>query len=119
MKYSEILAIAVLVLFSGSAISDDTPNDSLPTVIVVTTGGTIAEKYDPATGGVVPAVSGDDLLAAGDKCEQSMHHKFYFVLPISCRTMPLITRRSPATVHRPILSPTAVPMKTRARNGVR
>ena len=64
MKYSEIFTIAVLVLFSGSAISDDTPNDSLPTVVVVTTGGTIAEKYDPATGGVVPAVSGDDLLAA-------------------------------------------------------
>lgn len=36
----------------------------LPTVVVVTTGGTIAEKTDPTTGGAVPAVSGADLLAA-------------------------------------------------------
>lgn len=64
MKYSGILTAAFLVLLSGSALSDDVENDSLPVVVVVTTGGTIAEKYDPATGGVVPAVSGDDLLAA-------------------------------------------------------
>ncbi len=64
MKHSGFLMTAVLVLLSGSALSDNTANDSLPTVVVVTTGGTIAEKYDPATGGVVPAVSGDDLLAA-------------------------------------------------------
>jgi L-asparaginase len=36
----------------------------LPTVAIVTTGGTIAEKTDPKTGGAVPAVSGADLLAA-------------------------------------------------------
>ena len=36
----------------------------LPTVAIVTTGGTIAEKLDPKTGGAVPAVSGKDLLAA-------------------------------------------------------
>jgi L-asparaginase len=36
----------------------------LPTVAVVTTGGTIAEKVDPATGGAVPALSGKDLLEA-------------------------------------------------------
>ncbi len=64
MKYNGILMIAVLVLISGNALSDNIPDDSLPTVVVVTTGGTIAEKYDPSTGGVVPAVSGDDLLAA-------------------------------------------------------
>ncbi len=64
MKYSKILTIAVLVLLYGIAISNDAPNDSLLTVVVVTTGGTIAEKYVPATGGVVPAASGDDLLAA-------------------------------------------------------
>lgn len=34
----------------------------LPTVAIVTTGGTIAEKTDPKTGGAVPAVSGKDLL---------------------------------------------------------
>ncbi|MFA5159328.1 MAG: asparaginase [Candidatus Omnitrophota bacterium] len=36
----------------------------LPTVAIVTTGGTIAEKLDPKTGGAVPAVSGKDLLEA-------------------------------------------------------
>ncbi|MDD6699012.1 MAG: asparaginase [Veillonellaceae bacterium] len=33
-------------------------------IALVTTGGTIAMKLDPATGGLVPAVSGDDLIAA-------------------------------------------------------
>lgn len=50
----------VVFLFSGAAAG----TDPLPTVVVVTTGGTIAEKIDPATGGAVPAVSGSDLLAA-------------------------------------------------------
>jgi L-asparaginase len=35
-----------------------------PTVVVITTGGTIASRLDPATGGVVPAVSGEDLVRA-------------------------------------------------------
>ncbi|MCI5850870.1 MAG: asparaginase domain-containing protein [Sutterellaceae bacterium] len=33
-------------------------------VIVFTTGGTIAMKYDEEKGGLVPAVSGEDLAAA-------------------------------------------------------
>ncbi|MDY2664247.1 MAG: asparaginase domain-containing protein, partial [Dialister sp.] len=33
-------------------------------IIVITTGGTIAMKTDPMTGGLVPAVSGEDLAAA-------------------------------------------------------
>jgi len=37
---------------------------SKPTVVVITTGGTIASRLDPATGGVVPAVSGEDLVRA-------------------------------------------------------
>jgi len=39
-------------------------NPKLPTVAIVTTGGTIAEKRDPKTGGAVPAVSGADLVEA-------------------------------------------------------
>lgn len=35
---------------------------SLPTVVIVTTGGTIAEKTDPKTGASVPALSGKDLV---------------------------------------------------------
>ncbi len=38
--------------------------DALPKVAIVTTGGTIAEKTDPKTGGAVPAVSGKDLIEA-------------------------------------------------------
>ncbi|MCP4314497.1 MAG: asparaginase [Hyphomicrobiales bacterium] len=36
----------------------------LPTIAIVTTGGTIAEKTDPKTGGAVPAVSGAELVDA-------------------------------------------------------
>ena len=36
----------------------------LPTVAIITTGGTIAEKRDPKTGGAVPAVTGKDLVKA-------------------------------------------------------
>jgi len=36
----------------------------LPMVAIITTGGTIAEKTDPKTGGSVPALSGEDLLEA-------------------------------------------------------
>jgi L-asparaginase len=39
-------------------------NPNLPIVAIVTTGGTIAEKTDPQTGGAVPAVSGADLIQA-------------------------------------------------------
>ncbi len=35
-----------------------------PRVVVITTGGTIASRPDPVTGGVVPALSGEDLVAA-------------------------------------------------------
>lgn len=56
------LFFGILVLVCSVAAAGQT--DSLPTVVVVTTGGTIAEKFDPVTGGAVPAVSGSDLLAA-------------------------------------------------------
>ena len=39
-------------------------NPALPTVAIFTTGGTIAEKYDPAAGGAVPAITGDALIQA-------------------------------------------------------
>lgn len=35
-----------------------------PKVAVFTTGGTIAQKFDPQAGGLVPAVSGEDLIAS-------------------------------------------------------
>ena len=36
----------------------------LPTVAVLSTGGTIASKQDPAKGGYLPALSGEDLVSA-------------------------------------------------------
>ena len=36
----------------------------LPTVAVLSTGGMIASKHDPAKGGYVPALSGEDLVSA-------------------------------------------------------
>lgn len=37
-------------------------NPKLPTIAIISTGGTIAEKTNPKTGGAVPAVSGADLV---------------------------------------------------------
>ena len=36
--------------------------ENLPVVQFIATGGTIAMKVDPVTKGVVPAISGDDLM---------------------------------------------------------
>lgn len=52
-----------LLLFSF-VITSAAPGTELPLVWVVSTGGTIAEKIDPATGAAVPAVSGADLIKA-------------------------------------------------------
>jgi L-asparaginase len=52
------LAVSILLAAAAQAVAQ------LPLVAVITTGGTIAEKADPHAGGAVPAVSGEDLLAA-------------------------------------------------------
>ena len=36
----------------------------LPTVVILSTGGTIASRYDPDKGGLVPALSGSELVEA-------------------------------------------------------
>ncbi len=72
MKTAPACLVAVLALaapaFSAAAgtIKLDMTGDnaSLPTVAIVTTGGTIAEKTNPKTGGAEPAVSGGDLVKA-------------------------------------------------------
>ncbi len=68
------LVVVLAVTPAGSiaaAPQDATPKlevitkaEGLPTVAIITTGGTIAEKTDPKTGGVVPALSGRDLVDA-------------------------------------------------------
>ncbi len=64
----KILALIIFVFaFSGVisyALEGAVIDPKLPTVAIITTGGTIAEKVDPKTGGAVPALSGEALLAA-------------------------------------------------------
>ena len=64
MKYI-LLFISVICFLSAEKLKyDEVGNDpKLPLVAIVTTGGTIAEKYDPQKGGFVPTVSGKDLIA--------------------------------------------------------
>jgi len=57
-----LLVFVTFLPFSNSAFSKEENN--LPNVTIITTGGTIAEKIDPKTGGAVPALSGKDLIAA-------------------------------------------------------
>lgn len=54
----------LLIWVPADTRSTEAYNPSLPKVVIVTTGGTVAMKYDPASGGVVPALSGKDLIAA-------------------------------------------------------
>lgn len=64
-KFMLILSFFSLLFWSSANAGRTTEyNPSLPKVVVVTTGGTVAMKYDPASGGAVPAVSGKDLIVA-------------------------------------------------------
>ena len=49
---------------SRPAAAQETPPTDLPTVIVLSTGGTIASVYDPESGGFAPALSGAELVSA-------------------------------------------------------
>jgi len=56
--------LIVVISFSAAGYSFADTDSDLPHVAIVTTGGTIAMKYDSTTGGAVPAVSGADLVEA-------------------------------------------------------
>jgi L-asparaginase len=56
--WSRLLSLVLVGVCSGFAA------ESLPTVAVLSTGGTIAGKHDPGRGGYVPAFSGEDLINA-------------------------------------------------------
>lgn len=67
-----VFCCVVLLIFFQSAVhaggKDEMQiignNTALPTVVIISTGGTIAEKTDSETGGAVPAVSGTELVKA-------------------------------------------------------
>ena len=66
-SFELMLALFSFFLLIWSSVNAEATTEydpSLPKVVVVTTGGTVAMKYDPASGGVVPAVSGKDLIVA-------------------------------------------------------
>ena len=58
------VSISLFILFALPAYAEQKIDSKLPSVVIVTTGGTIAEKTDPKTGGAVPAVMGAELVAA-------------------------------------------------------
>ena len=45
----------------------------LPTVVILSTGGTIASRYDPDKRGLVPALSGSELLEAVPELAEVAH----------------------------------------------
>jgi L-asparaginase len=68
---SRMLNICLLLIGFYASLCAQTPKSGesgriirKPSVAIITTGGTIAEKVDPKTGAAIPAVSGDDLIKA-------------------------------------------------------
>ncbi len=55
-----VLVALLLAGFSGAAAAQQ----PLPTVYVLATGGTIASQYDPVTGALKPALTGEEIVAA-------------------------------------------------------
>lgn len=52
------ICLMLMIITTSRSLAAD-----LPTVVVVATGGTIAMKIDPETGGPAPALSGEDLIS--------------------------------------------------------
>ena len=59
-----VLFFLTAIPISLTSVSAFARSPRLPTVVVVTTGGTIAEATDPKTGGAVPTLTGEGLMAA-------------------------------------------------------
>lgn len=77
-----------LMLFSF-LITSPAPAADLPLVWVVSTGGTIAEKIDPATGAAVPAVTGADLVKAVPGLDKTARIKVFPLCNIDSSHMTL------------------------------
>ena len=59
-----IISLIVMAMVFGAVMGIEARAEDLPTVAIITTGGTIAEKVDPKTGGAVPALTGKALISA-------------------------------------------------------
>lgn len=81
----------------------------LPKVVVVTTGGTIAEKDDPKTGGAVPAVTGQALVKAVPGLDHLADiHVVQFSNIDSSHMTPQIWRKLSKTVDQILQNPEVV-----------
>jgi hypothetical protein len=58
------LTRAIAAIISCLVVTSTSAGQGLPKVALLSTGGTIASRTDPAKGGYVPALSADDLIAA-------------------------------------------------------
>lgn len=59
-----LVCLVTATLISTVCITEPAHNVRLPTVVVIATGGTIAEATDPKTGAAVPTLTGDSLMSA-------------------------------------------------------
>jgi L-asparaginase len=64
VQWKSVIAGLCLSVAVSQAADGQSAERDLPVVHVLSTGGTIASVYDPAKGGYVPALSGEDLVAA-------------------------------------------------------
>ncbi len=64
MKHLPLQRAFLGLIMAGSLWAAPSFAQDRPTVAIVATGGTIASKVDPITHAPVPAVSGEDLIAA-------------------------------------------------------
>ena len=62
MRWSVGASILIGLAFSSGLGAQET--DSLPRVAILATGGTIANQFDAAAGGLVPALSGEQIIAS-------------------------------------------------------
>jgi L-asparaginase len=84
--------------------------DSSPTVVVIPTGGTIASRPDPVTGGVAPALSGEQLvqrvpgLASVANVEVAAFHKSVLGPALTPSDLFALARQSVEQLRRPEVS---------------
>ncbi len=62
-------------------------NNSKKTIAIITTGGTIAQKIDPVSGGAIPALSGEDLINSVPELKELANLIVYPVANIDSRDM--------------------------------
>ena len=107
MRYVFILICAIFSLSAQDLKYDEINTDpDLPLVAIVTTGGTIAEKFDPKSGGLIPALSGADLIGNVPELKKYANFRVYSFSSIDSSQMtPEIWLRLSETVDEILADP--------------